>query len=113
MRRQLANQAGERKKFHAVFARFGKKTNFLGHSEETILLKNVVDLENQQIVADHIWFTYTKSFQKLRLEEGIRITFEARIKRYVKGYINRKYKIDHRQEDFKLSHPTKICLQDG
>ena len=111
MRRALANEAGQRKKFHAVFARFGKKINFQGHSEETILLKNIVDLETQQVVADHVWFSYTKSFQNIRLEEGCHVTFDARIKKYVKGYVNKKYRIDQRREDFKLSHPTKISRQ--
>ena len=111
MRKELARQAGERKKFCAVFVRFGKKVNYNGHSEDTLLLKGIVDLESQQVVADHVWFSYSKGFQKLRLEEGCHLTFEARVKKYVKGYVNRKYKLDFRKEDFKLSHPTKISLQ--
>jgi hypothetical protein len=111
MRRKLASEAGQRKKFSAVFVRFGKKINFQGHSEETVLLKDIVDVESQLVVADHLWFGYTKSFQRVRLEEGCALIFEARIKRYVKGYVNKKYKIDQRREDFKLSHPTKISRQ--
>jgi len=112
MRKALESQEGQRKKFQGVFVRLGKKVNFKGHSEETILLKNILDLETQKIVADHIWFTYSKGFQKLRLEEGCYLSFEARVKRYVKGYVNRQYKMDSRKEDFKLSHPTKISLEE-
>jgi hypothetical protein len=112
MRTTLARQEGQRKKFQGIFVRLGKKVNFKGHSEETILLKNIFDLEAQRVVADHIWFSYTTGFQKIRLEEGCLVSFEARVRKYVKGYVNRQYKMDHRREDFKLSHPTKISLED-
>lgn len=113
MRRLLAEQEGERKKFQATFVRFGKKTNYHGHTEETVLLKNIIDVENQKIIADHVWFSYTKNFQQISLTGGSHIVFEARIKKYNKGYVNRHYKIDRRKTDYKLSHPTKICLRDG
>jgi phosphoribulokinase len=113
MRRALAEQDGERKKFQAIFVKFGRKTNYRGHSEETVLLKNIIDVENKKIVADHLWFTYTKNFQQVPMTDGSHIEFEARIKKYNKGYINRRYKIDNRTTDYKLSHPTKICLKEG
>jgi hypothetical protein len=113
VRKGLEKQAGARKKFQATFVRLGKKTNYRGFTEETILLKNIVDLESNKIVTEHVWFTYTKTFQQIRLAEGIQIEFEARIKKYFKGYKNSKYKIDNRQEDYKLSHPTKISLKPG
>ena len=108
MRRDLANQVGERKKFQATFVRFGKKTNYHGFAEETVLLKNIVDLESNKIVTEHAWFSYTKNFQHISLIAGMHIEFEARIKKYVKGYKNSRYKIDKRTEDYKLSHPTKV-----
>ena len=108
MRKDLAKQVGERKKFQATFVRFGKKTNYQGFAEETVLLKNIVDLDSNKIVAEHVWFTYTKTFQQVHLTTGMLIEFEARIKKYTKGYKNSRYKIDQRTEDYKLSHPTKI-----
>ncbi len=108
MRKQLAAEKGNRKKFKATFNRLGKKTNFNGFPEDTILLKNVVDLETNQIVTDHIWFNYTKGFEKISLKEGTQIEFEARIKEYKKGYVNKSLKINNRKTDYKLSHPTKI-----
>lgn len=108
MRKALQQEEGERKKFYAFFERLGKKVNYLGHSEETILLTKITDAENNRILADHVWFTYTKTFQKVELTEGCEIEFNARIKKYKKGYVNRQYNITNRQTDFKLSNPTKI-----
>lgn len=112
MRKELGKRLGERKKFQATFVRFGKKTNYYGFVEETILLKNIIDLENNRMVTEHLWFAYTKSFQQISLTDGTQIEFEARIKKYTKGYKSSKYKIDRRTEDYKLSHPTKISLKE-
>ena len=108
MRKQLAAEAGNRKKFKATFNRLGKKMNFKGYSEDTILLKNVIDIETNQLVTDHIWFNYTKGFEKISFKEGVQIEFEARIKEYKKGYVNKSLKINNSKTDYKLSHPTKI-----
>lgn len=110
MRKRLASSEGERKKFRAQFSRFGKKTNYKGYSEETILLKGVVDMETNDVVADHLWFSLTKSFEKLVLKEGAMVEFEARVKVYRKGYVNSRYQINNSTKDFKLSHPTKIIV---
>ena len=111
MRKVLAQKDGERRKFSGVFSRYGSKINYHGHSEETVLLTNVIDLETGEVVADHIWFAYTMGFQKARLSPGDQITFEARVKKYAKGYVNRKLKINERRNDYKLSHPTKIIIK--
>ena len=110
MRKELQKQEGQRKKFHAVFVKVGSKRNYHGYSEETILLKNIRDAESQKIITDHVWFSYTKTFQSILLREGVHLEFEARIKEYKKGYVNSRYKIDNRIKDYKLSHPTKIRL---
>ena len=108
MRRELAKDEGQRKKFKAVFSRLGKKTGYTGYSEETILLTKIEDMETGKVVADHVWFRYTKGFEKASLTEGAIVAFEARIKEYTKGYVNRQYKINNKSVDYKLSHPTKI-----
>jgi len=108
MRKALATQIGERRKFSAVFIRIGKKISYKGYSEDTILLKNVTDMETHKVVTDHLWFTFSKAFEKIELVEGVCIEFEARIKEYRKGYVNNLYGIDKSAIDFKLSHPTKI-----
>jgi hypothetical protein len=108
MRIKLAAEEGKRKKFRGVFERIGKKTNFKGYSEETVLLKTIIDVETNNVVADHVWFNYTKEFEKASVTEGAMLEFEARIKEYKKGYVNRKLNFTSQAVDYKLSHPTKI-----
>jgi hypothetical protein len=110
IRKQLASAAGVRKKFKAVFTRFGKKVNYKGYSEDTVLLTNVTDAGNGEVVADHLWFACTMGFEKANLQPGVTIEFEARVKEYAKGYVNKKYGINNRKKDYKLSHPTKIIV---
>lgn len=110
MRQKLATQEGERKKFRGVFSRLGKKINFKGYSEDTVLLINILDVGTNSLVADHVWFSFTKGFEKITLTEGAIIEFEARVKTYTKGYVNKRYGINKKSHDFKLSHPTKFCL---
>jgi len=108
VRIKLAAQEGKRRKFRATFERIGKKTNFKGYTEETVLLKNIVDVETNHVVADHVWFGYTLGFERALLTEGAIIEFEARVKEYTKGYVNRKLNLNAQTVDYKLSHPTKI-----
>jgi len=108
MRKALAKEEGQRKKFTASFSRIGKRTNFKGHREETVLLLDVTDVETNHVVTDHAWFTFTKGFQQAAMNAGDRVEFEARIKKYNKGYVNRRYDINSTRTDYRLSNPTKI-----
>lgn len=110
MRTSLKKELGNRKKFKAVFVRTGRKTGFNGYSEETILLTGIIDIESGTIVTDHLWLNLTKGFEAARIKEGMTIEFEARIKEYTKGYVNKRYKIDQQKKDYKLSHPTKFKI---
>jgi hypothetical protein len=42
------------------------------------------------------------------LTEGDMLEFEARVKSYRKGYVNKNLSIHQEKQDYKLSHPTKI-----
>lgn len=108
MRKLLASEVENRKKFTAIFSRFGKKVNYKGYTEDTVLLTNIVDTETNARVTDHLWFACTSGFEKANLKEGCSIEFEARVKAYSKGYVNKKYGINQRKDDYKLSHPTRI-----
>jgi hypothetical protein len=110
MRKNLEDKIGQRKKFRAVFTRFGKKVNFNGYTDTTILLNNIIDIESNLVATDHHWFAYTKGFEKAQLKEGDLIEFEARVKIYKKGYVNRKLAINNRQSDYKLSHPGNVMV---
>lgn len=106
-RTELEKINNARIKFVAVFERYGIKTGWKGRTETTILLKNVSDGSN--IMTEHIWFTMTKGFNDLgELKCGDIIQFDARVKEYIKGYVNNREFIDERVIDYKLSHPTKI-----
>lgn len=110
MRSQLSKEEGVRKKFRATFSRIGKKQNYNGYSEDTILLVDVFDVDTDAKVTDHIWFSFTKGFEKIKLEPGVKIEFQARVKAYSKGYVNPLLGKKKRSTDFKLSHPTKISV---
>jgi hypothetical protein len=100
--------------FTGVFVRFGEKNGYKGPMP-TILLKNVCD-ESGKIVADHLWFNLTKGFDALDLKEGETMEFRARVREYVKGYKGRDWvrAMDAPlEEDYKLSHPTKIRVIAG
>ncbi len=100
----------ERDSFTGIFKKYGLKSGYKGSSTETILLVGIRNREGL-LVADHLWFNLTKGFEKLgNLKEGDRIGFEARVKKYKKGYSNRRAGIDQTTLDYKLSHPTKISL---
>jgi hypothetical protein len=108
MRKKLAESQGERKRFKGTFIRIGKKTNFKGYSEDTILLHNIIDISENQLVADHVWFTFSKVFDAAGIREGDVLAFDARIKSYKKGYVNKALNTGKKKTDYKLSHPTKV-----
>ena len=108
MRKELGKREEQRGAFTGIFKRYGLKSGYKGPSTETILLASIRNAENR-LVADHCWFNLTKGFEKLEpLKDGDLIRFEARVKKYEKGYINKRAGIDQRREDYKLSHPTRI-----
>lgn len=110
MRKALAAAAGERKTFRARFSRFGSKISYKGYTETTVLLTGVSDAATGKAVTGHVWFACTKGFEACHLKEGDWLQFEARIKKYTKGYVNKKIGINEQKEDYKLSHPTKIAV---
>ena len=110
MRKKLAPELGLRKKFKAIFGRVGRKKGYHGYAEDTILLNDVVDRDTGKMVADHVWFAYTKGFEKAGVVPGDALEFEARVKTYEKGYVNARIGIRQQQWDYKLSHPTRIKI---
>ncbi len=57
--------------------------------EKTILLKDIRILETGTLATDHLWFTCGKTFDRLRLNAGDQIAFNARVGQYEKGYKGR------------------------
>lgn len=113
MRKKLSAIDGTRQQFIAVFTKTGKKVNYKGYSEETILLTNIRDAATGRLLADHVWFTYSKTFQDVRMTQGDEIIFDARVKQYQKGYVNRQAGFSSRKKDFKLSYPSNVRIYKG
>ena len=116
MRAKLKKIENTRKKFTAVFKRYGSKTNWHGFSEKTILLVDVKSNGKGKTVTEHIWFRMTKGFEKLgELKEGDILQFDARVKEYTKGY--KGCILDNWERpveiDYKLNNPTKIKKLDN
>jgi len=108
MRKELKKIEEQRELFRGIFSKYGLKTNYRGPSTDTVLLVEIRD-GNGAFICDHLWFNLTKGFEKLgTLRQGDIIQFEARVKKYKKGYVNRRAGIDDSKVDYKLSHPTKI-----
>ena len=108
MREKLKAIAEERLRFVGVFVRYGKKEGFRGRTQETLLLRDVRECANGNLVSDHLWFNLTDQFANLRLQNGDTVEFDARVKKYEKGYVNKLAKINNRKEDYRLSHPTNV-----
>ena len=108
MRKELKKYTGQRLRFTATVEKYGSKRNWNGFPEETILFKEVKFLETGQLATDHIWFTVGKTIKESNLSVGDRVQFDARVKPYVKGYVNYNVFVDERRADLKLSNPAKF-----
>lgn len=107
MRSELKKINQVRGRFTGVVDRSGTKKSF-GYIKPTILFTQIKDSAGN-IVTDHLWFNLTKGFDSLELQQGDLVEFDARVKRYEKGYRGYRDDIDRSVEtDYKLSHPTKI-----
>ncbi|QBP18032.1 hypothetical protein [Acetilactobacillus jinshanensis] len=96
---QLGNN--QRYQFIGDYARFGRKSN----GQLSLLLKHITYRGKE--ITGHLWFSYTQGFRKLgHLKDHQKIKFEARVKKYHKGYVPTDF-VKH--YDYKLSYPSKIA----
>jgi len=110
MRKKLKQLNQQRLTFRATVDRFGTKNGWHGWQVNTICFKDVT--HNGELVTDHVWFTCGKWSQKIK--EGDKISFEARVGEYEKGY--RGYREDvllygeysKPSVDYHLTRPTKV-----
>jgi hypothetical protein len=100
MRTELAKIFKSRTRFTATFEKFGSRIPFRGPRLTTLLFLDV--RKSGELVTDHLWFTMNKQFERLDLQPGDKISFDARVKTYSKG---RRGEFGY---DYKLSNPTKI-----
>ena len=108
MRNELKKRNETRLKCFGTFNKLGYKSGWFGEHKTTVLLTDITDSEGNYLT-EHLWFNMTKQFEKLvELSEGTKLTFEARVKSYEKGYVNYRKGIYDKSSDYKLSYPTKI-----
>lgn len=116
MRDALEDVEGERHRYFGVFEKFGTKSAYRGPPIQTVLLKDVKSISGDYI-CDHLWFNYTKGFEKLgELKTGDLVEFDARSEMYAKGYRGRRSEEEwdlypEPGFDYKLSFPTKLTLR--
>ncbi|MBA7569366.1 hypothetical protein ES708_11105 [subsurface metagenome] len=116
MRSGLEKYNKERHRFIARFERMGSKSAYRGPDIQTVLLVEVRDFYTEELLTEHLWFNYTKAFHTLhrngKLNPGDIISFDARVKTYLKGYRGRRN--DFYEDfspiavDFHLTYPTRI-----
>jgi hypothetical protein len=100
-----------RRRFKGVFVRFGEKTGYKGKRATTVLLKEVVCFDSENCVADHLWFTMGKQFERLELKKEDVVAFDARVTIYEKGFRGNGFKENGKKQslgciDYRLSYPT-------
>jgi hypothetical protein len=77
-----------------------------------VLLKEVVDFESGRCLADHLWFTMGKQFERLELKKGDILAFNARVTLCEKGFRGKRCEkesgndADRACVDYRLSYPT-------
>lgn len=114
MRTGLKNINNVRKRFIATFSRYGKKTSYKGSPITTLLFLNIRDKDGV-VYCDHIWFNTSKQFAQHNFNEGEDICFDARVKKYTKGYRGRRDDefANPIVTDYKLSHPNNITKEEN
>lgn len=108
MREKLQEINQVRATFTGTFERLGTKTSY-GYTKQTVLLLNVKNAAGE-VVTDHLWFNLTKGFDRLGLTCGDTVQFDARVRKYIKGYRGWRDDVYDKpvETDYKLSHPTKL-----
>jgi len=81
MRNQLYELNNIRTSFLAEVIRLGKTND----NKKTILVRRVTTIDNNKIVAQHLWLKETDNiFSNIELKAGIYIKFDATVQEYCK-----------------------------
>jgi hypothetical protein len=111
MRKALKARNGVRTTFRGTFVRSGTKRGYTGKTLTTLLFKDITDADGN-VVSDHLWFNYTKGFEKLSpWQPGDIVEFDARVTCYTKGYAGYREDVCIERPleyDYKLSRPSRI-----
>ena len=105
MRKILKKRNGQRFRVRAQVERFGEKHAFRGPPIRTILLCQIIDVQSQCELTDHMWMTCGKWSSPLSI--GDMIEFNAREKGY-KGYRDDVIIERPIERDYRLERPSKV-----
>lgn len=104
----LKNIKDKRMTFRGLFDHIKYFDGYMG-KEKKIKLINITD-KNDTLMAESLWFNYTKGFADLGiLQKNDIIEFNGRCKEYVAGHLDyegEEYIPYH--DAYKISNPTKI-----
>jgi len=104
---------GKRDTFQGIFERYGTRFDRKGRRKNTILIREIKNGDGC-IIADHLWFNDNKDFRSLgRLNKGVAISFDARVKPYKKGYHNPNKSIKKKELDYHLTRLANIRVCKG
>lgn len=110
MNKLITIEKGERYQFFATYDRFARRYDrYLRRSKDYIILKDITDINGNK-VSNFVSFDYIKSFAKLNLVHGDRVSFRARVvacqsigEALYYGYLNTYANIYYR-----LMNPSKV-----
>jgi len=108
VRNKLKTSEFERFRLRTTVTRKGSKRGWNGETVETILFGPIVRTNTGEILTDHLWFTVGDWCRGLH--PGDVVEFDARVKKYRKGYVNHRRGIDEEVVDYRLSNPTNLEL---
>lgn len=96
------------KQFTAFFGGNGVKNSFMRHLQPVILLVNLRD-SNNQMIAPYAWINRTPSFEKLNLQSGDKVSFDATTVpvHEVHGHYRHYVEVPHIL-NYKLNRPMNI-----
>ena len=111
MKKELQKYSRQRLRFIGTISRFGSRNSPAGKvKQSTVLLLDVHLDRDNEFIAEHVWLRAGRRSKKLRV--GDEILFEARVKRYQKGYkgVHLCEKDSQIREDYRLEKPVFVKL---
>lgn len=111
-RHALEVLAGRRVRVTATYVGVGTRSA-LGHSFPTVLVRNVLDAESGELLADHLWFNRGNIWRHAAPHRGDRVQFIARAVEYRTGCWgpNRLVRADNPPRvEYKLTPPEELTI---
>lgn len=107
MRVRLEAYIGTRRRYRALFER---SSVVRGGTDQPLLLRNLQDVETNEMIADHLWLKAGEWSKPLMADDEFE--FNATVMPYVKGYLGTREDViaSNRAWDFTLARPARIVI---